>query len=106
MNLIDLKNKAEKGRSSGDFSCAYMLSEVLYKLRKIVEDKFLEFKKLNEAFIYFRELGFEIKISEIAYKGDQDNISITIRRRYLFKPTVQINIPVEVANKILVIGLP
>lgn len=105
MDLNDLRNRAENGRSYGDFSCAYMLSEVLYKLKKIVINKFLEIKH-GDRFEYFEKLGFEIKISEIAYEGDRDYVPITFSRRHWNKPTVQFKIPVEVADKILVIGLP
>ncbi len=105
MDLNDLRNRAEKGRVVGDFSSAYAMSEILYKLKLIIIKKFLEINQ-GQRFDYFERLGFKIKIGEIAYEGNESVVPITFNRRYQGKQNVQFLIPVELANKILVIGLP
>jgi hypothetical protein len=81
------------------------LWDLLNKLNTIVQDKF---DKDYFACEYFEKFGCEIKRSDIPFKGDIDHIPLEVRidtidhRNFKY----HINMPVEVAEKILVLGLP
>jgi hypothetical protein len=81
------------------------LWDLLNKLNTIVQDKF---DKDYFACEYFEKFGCEIKRSDIPFKGDIDHIPLAVigiaRGRRDVK--YHINMPVEVAEKILVLGLP
>lgn len=99
--LLELKKKADQGRLVGDFSYAYELSEVVSKIKIIFNEKFHV-----ESLEYFENLGCEVKRG-IPYEESKDHMSITIfEPNYRYKPQWQIKVPIEIAEKALVIGFP
>lgn len=101
--LYELKEKADMGRLVGDFSYAYELSEVVAKIKRIFNEKF--YLEDSHAPLYFERLGCEVKCG-IPYKETKDHIVVTISSSLRWKPSWQIKVPVEIAEKALVIGFP
>lgn len=113
MNLREIRARAGTSwfdRDPYDHVCAGQLRDLLIKLRNIVQNKFKEKEWSEDVFKYFEDLGCEIKISEIAFKGDADHIPVQIQRVGSKRGQTsiivyQVSVPVECAEKILVIGV-
>lgn len=105
--LYELKEKADSGRLVGDFSYAYELSEVVSKIKRIFNKKW-QIEKLGEfptSPEYFERLGCEVKRG-IGFKEDKDHIVVSIIEPRELRAEWQIKVPVEIAEKALVIGFP
>lgn len=100
--LNELYVLAKKLREEGDFSKAYELSEVIFKLKIIVRDKFIKLN-YNERFDYFDKLHCEI--SHGIFPSDDDKhilIFIKLNRQDFW----YVLMPVDVAEKVLIFGMP
>jgi hypothetical protein len=105
MNLRDLRKKALDEYRYNHVQRREMW-ELLNKLNKIVQDKF---NKDYWACEYFEKFGCEIKRGDMPFKGDIDHIPLTAHVVDFGKARshqYHINMPVEIAEKILVLGLP
>lgn len=98
--LLELKEKADQGRLVGDFSYAYELSEVVAKIKRIFIKKFH-----IEGQEYFKSLGCEVKCGTL-YEETKDHIVVSIPSSPRWKPSWHIKVPVEIAERALVIGFP
>lgn len=109
MNLNDLRSKA---RDSNDWTAGLQLCDLLMKLQTLFKEKW---DSMEGGRKYFEELGCEIRLGYsgskgfYSYKGSKDFVPVNfILKRWLKEQpsSVHINVPVEIAEKALVIGLP
>lgn len=101
--LLELKEKADQGRLVGDFSYAYELSEVVSKIKRIFNKKW----QVENSPEYFERLGCEVKRGiGIGFKEDKDHIVVSIIEPRELRAEWQIKVPIEIAEKALVIGFP
>lgn len=82
----------------------------LEKLRILFYDKWHSFPsgftKLCPCPVeYFKNLGCDVKIGS-PFEEDEEHINISVPKLYTWKPDWQIKIPVELAERVLVLGFP
>lgn len=103
--ISELKAKAH----IGDFESSIELARIIRKLQDLFLYRWNRMRVVNsfeDVCVYFEKLGCEVKSGSMSFEGG-DFICVSLSDRTLRKwHKVHINVPFEIVDKALVIGLP
>jgi hypothetical protein len=98
MTLNELLYRAR----TGYWDDARLLSDLLKKLENIFKHKWDSILDDDPA-LYFENLGCEVRYGPIPFTGSEDIVPINFIRKF---GNVHINVPIDIAERALAIGLP
>lgn len=90
-------------------------SELLYKLNNLFKDKWnsicvgvTPYSELCSRAEYFERLGCEVVFGPIEFRGSEDFVPVSFDLKKYKESSwrVHINVPIGLAEKVLVLGLP
>jgi hypothetical protein len=103
MSLVELREKSFDSMNQGNFEHIKDLSDKLNKINRVVRDKFSQYLHGNkidkQAFVYFDNLSCDIG-HYVLWNETSQHLIVSVGSGW------KVKIPVEIAEKILVIGLP